>query len=131
VDPKEAEADARDDGNELDFSDLYGLARRGRLVANVEKILERRPEEAEHHDIVITLCAEPSYRRDTHATAKGFVDLVLVFKLRVMFALDELELDGNLLTGNDVVPRLVVECASKMGQCCSQINAKRNQKGLS
>ena len=89
-----------DPGDELVGEQQHGLERE-LAVAEVEEVLERRAEQVEHHGIVVTLRAEPSHKRDADTARKGFVDAGLVLQLR-MLGLDALELDGNLLSGDDV-----------------------------
>jgi hypothetical protein len=70
-------------------------------VAEVEKVLQGRAEQVQDHGIVVALGTKPTYEGDTDTTSEGLVDASLVFQLRVL-GLDALELDGNLLTRNDV-----------------------------
>ena len=44
-------------------------------VTEVEKILQRGPEEIKDHGIVVAFCAKPSDKGNTDTTSKGFVDL--------------------------------------------------------
>lgn len=70
-------------------------------VAEVEKILERRAEQVQNHGVVVTLGTEPAHKRDADTAGERLVDAGLIFELGVL-GLDALELDGNLLTGDDV-----------------------------
>jgi hypothetical protein len=92
--------DVLDAGDELIGQEKDGLQRE-LAVAEVEKILERRTEEIENHGVVVTLGAEPADEGDTDTTGKRLVDTSLIFELRVL-GLDAFELDGNLLTRDDV-----------------------------
>lgn len=58
-------------------------------------------QQVQDHGIVIALGTVPPHERDTDATSERFVNLGLVFKLRVL-CFDRLEFDGNLFTGNDI-----------------------------
>lgn len=89
--------DARD---ELVRQQEDGLERE-LAVAEVEQILQTGTEEVQHHGIVVTFCSEPTDERDAHTTGEGLVDTGLVLQLRVL-GLDALELDGDLLAGDDV-----------------------------
>lgn len=70
-------------------------------VAEVEEVLERWAEEIEHHGVVVALRSEPSHEWDADTASKGLVDACLVLQLWVL-GLDRLELDGDLLAGDDV-----------------------------
>jgi hypothetical protein len=70
-------------------------------VAEVEEILQTGAEEIENHGIVIALGTEPANEGDTDTTSEGLVDASFIFELRVL-GLDALELDGDLLTRDDV-----------------------------
>lgn len=70
-------------------------------VAEVEEVLERGTKKVDDHGIVVALLTVPTDERDTDTTGKGLVDLGLVLELRVL-GLDGLELDSDLLTGDDV-----------------------------
>jgi hypothetical protein len=74
-------------------------------VTKVEEVLEGGAEEVKHHGIVITLGAEPSDNWHTYAAGKDFVDLGLVLELG-LFGLGGLELDSDLLTGDDIYPEI-------------------------
>ena len=70
-------------------------------VAEVEEVLERGAEQVEHHGVVVALGAEPSHKGDANTAGEGLVDASLVLQLGVL-GLDALELDGDLLTRDDV-----------------------------
>ena len=92
--------DVLDAGDELVGEEQHGLE--GELaVAEVEEVFERRAEQVEHHGVVVTLRAEPSYEGNADAAGKGFVDAGFVLQLRVL-GFNALELDGDLLSGDDV-----------------------------
>lgn len=87
-------------GDELVGEEQDGL--QGELaVAEVEEILEGRAEQVQNHGIVVTLGAEPAHEGNSDTAGEGLVDAGLIFELRVL-GLDALELDGDLLTGDDV-----------------------------
>ena len=92
--------DVLDTRDELVGKEKHGL-KRELAVAEVEEVLERWTEQIEHHGIVVTLCAEPSYERDADAAGEGFVDAGLVFELRVL-GLHALEFDGDFFAGDNV-----------------------------
>ena len=54
----------------------HGLERE-LAVAEVEEILQRRPEEIDDHRIVVAFGSEPPNERNTDATRKGLVHLRL------------------------------------------------------
>jgi hypothetical protein len=92
--------DVLDAGDELIGQQQDGL--QGELaVAEVEEILQAGAEQVENHGIVVTLGAEPADEGNTDTTGQGLVDTSLIFELGVL-GLDALELDGNLLAGDDV-----------------------------
>ena len=92
--------DVLDAGDELVGEEQHGLE--GELaVAEVEEVFERRAEQVEHHGVVVTLRAKPSYEGNADAAGKGFVDAGFVLQLRVL-GFDALELDGDLLSRDDV-----------------------------
>jgi hypothetical protein len=92
--------DVLDAGDELIGQQQDGL--QGELaVAEVEEILQAGAEQVENHGIVVTLGAEPADEGNTDTTSQGLVDTSLIFELGVL-GLDALELDGNLLAGDDV-----------------------------
>lgn len=88
-------------------------------VAEVEQILEGRTtargladnapstlyanhsQKVEDHGIVVALSSVPTDKGNADTSGKRLVDLGLVLELRVL-GLDGLELDGDLLTGDDV-----------------------------
>ena len=78
-------------------------------VAEVEKILERGTEEIDDHGVVVALGAEPTDEGHTNAASEGLVDLGLVLELG-MLGFDRLELDGDLLTRDDVDSQVDVTC---------------------
>lgn len=89
--------DARD---ELVGQQENGLERE-LAVAEVEQVLQTGAEQVQHHGIVVTFGTEPANEGDANTTSEGLVDTGLVFELRVL-GLDALELDGDLLAGDDV-----------------------------
>jgi hypothetical protein len=92
--------DVLDSRDELIGEQQHGLE--GELaVAEVEEVFEGGTEQVEHHGVVVTFCAEPSYEGDADAAGKGFVDASFVFELWVL-GLDRLKLDGNLLARDDI-----------------------------
>ena len=70
-------------------------------VAKVEEVLEGGPEEIHDHGIVVALCSKPANKGHADAAGEGLVDLGLVLELGVL-GLDGLELDSDLLAGDDV-----------------------------
>ena len=70
-------------------------------MAKVEKVLERGTEEIDDHCVVVAFGTEPTNKRDADTTGEGLVDLGLILELGVL-GLDGLELDGDLLAGDDV-----------------------------
>lgn len=78
-------------------------------VAEVKQVLERRSEEIHDHCIVVALRAEPPHKGDSDTARQCLVDLGLVLELGVL-GFDRLELDGNLLAGNDVDSEVNVTC---------------------
>jgi hypothetical protein len=70
-------------------------------VAEVEEVFQGRAEQVQDHGIVVALGTKPAYERDANTTGEGLVDASFIFQLRVL-GLDALELNGNLLTGDDV-----------------------------
>jgi hypothetical protein len=92
--------DVLDAGDELVGQEQDRL--QGELaVAEVEEILQTGPEKVEDHGVVVTLGSVPTDERDTDTTGQGLVDTGFILELRVL-GLDALELDGNLLAGDDV-----------------------------
>ena len=89
-----------DAGDELVGKEEHSL--QGELaVAEVEKVLEGRTEQVQNHGVVVTLGTEPTDEGNADTTSEGLVDTGFIFELR-MLGLDALELDGNLLSGDDV-----------------------------
>jgi hypothetical protein len=87
-------------GNELVGEEKHSL--QGELaVAEVEEILQGRAEQVQDHGVVVALSTEPAHEWDTDTASEGLVDASFIFELR-MLGLDALELDGDLLTGDDV-----------------------------
>lgn len=70
-------------------------------VAEVEEVLQAGPEEVENHGIVVTFRTKPADKGDSDTTGERLVDAGFVFELG-MLGLDALELDGDLLSGDDV-----------------------------
>ena len=70
-------------------------------VAEVEQILEGRTKEIQDHGIVVALGSEPANKWDTDTASERLVDASLILELWVL-GLDRLELDGNLLSGDDI-----------------------------
>jgi hypothetical protein len=89
-------------------------------VAEVEEVLEGRTEQVEHHGVVVALDSEPPHERHTNSSGEGLIDLGLVLELRVL-RLDRLELDGDLLTRDDVDTEVNVTCdrESRLVPCAS------------
>jgi len=69
--------------------------------AKVEKILQGRPKEIHHQDVVVALGAIPTNVGNSDTPLKNLVEFGLVEKLRVP-GLDGLELDGDFLAVGDV-----------------------------
>lgn len=92
--------DVLDAGNQLISEKQHGLE--GEFaVAEVEEILQTGSEEVKDHGVVVALGTEPTDKGNTDTTGQGLVDSGLILKLGVL-GLDALELDGNLLAGDDV-----------------------------
>jgi hypothetical protein len=70
-------------------------------VAEVEEILEGGAEQVQDHGIVVALGTEPTHEGDTNTACKGLVDAGFILELG-MLGLDALELDSDLLAGDDV-----------------------------
>jgi hypothetical protein len=87
-------------GDEL-IGEEKNCLQRELAVAEVEQIFKGRAKEIQYHGIIVTLGAEPADKGDADTSSKGLVDTGLIFELGVL-RLDALELDGNLLTGDDV-----------------------------
>ena len=92
--------DVLDTRDELVCQEQDGLQRE-LPVAEVEQVLQTGSEEIKNHGIVVTLGSEPAHERDTDTAGQGLVDTSLIFELGVL-GLDALELDGDLLAGDDV-----------------------------
>jgi hypothetical protein len=92
--------DVLDAGDEL-VGEEQDRLQRELAVAEVEQVLEGGAEEVQDHGIVVALGAEPAHKGNADAAGEGLVDAGLVLELRVL-GLDALELDGDLLTGDDV-----------------------------
>lgn len=92
--------DVLDAGDELVREEQDGLQRE-LAVAEVEEILQAGAEEIQDHSIVVALGAEPADKGDADAAGERLVDAGLILELGVL-GLDALELDGNLLTRDDV-----------------------------
>lgn len=92
--------DVLDSGDELVGKKENGLE--GELsVAEVEEILQAGTEKVKNHGIIVTLGSEPANEGNADTTSQGLVDAGFVLELRVL-GLDGLELDSNLLAGDDV-----------------------------
>ena len=85
-------------------------------MAKVEKVLERGTEEIDDHCVVVAFGTEPTNKRDADTTGEGLVDLGLILELGVL-GLDGLELDGDLLSGNDVNSEVDITYATRLGSC--------------
>jgi hypothetical protein len=70
-------------------------------VEAIKEIFEGRAKTFKDHGIVIAFCSEPANGWDTDATYEAFIDLVFIFKLRVL-RIDRLELDSNILFRNNI-----------------------------
>jgi hypothetical protein len=70
-------------------------------VAEVEQVLQAGSKEVENHGVVVALCTKPANERDADAAGERLVDASLILELRVL-RLDALQLDGNLLAGDNV-----------------------------
>jgi len=92
--------DVLDAGDELVGEEKDGLQRE-LAVAEVEEVLEGGAEQVQDHSIVVALGTEPPHEGNANTAGEGLVDTGLVFELRVL-GLDALELDGDLLSGDDV-----------------------------
>lgn len=98
--------DVLDAGNELIGQEENSLE--GELsVAEVEEVLQAGAQKIKDHGVVVTFGAKPADERDANSTGQGLVDASLILKLG-MLGLDALQLDGNLLTGDDVGPEVDV-----------------------
>lgn len=92
--------DVLDARNQLISEKQHSLEREF-AVAEVEEILQTGSEEVKDHGVVVTLGTEPTDKGNTNTAGQGLVDSGLILKLGVL-GLDALELDGNLLAGDDV-----------------------------
>jgi hypothetical protein len=92
--------DVLDAGDELVGQKQDGLQRE-LAVAEVEQVLQAGAEQVENHGIIVALSTEPADEGDADASGERLVDTGLILELGVL-GLDALELDGNLLTGDDV-----------------------------
>ena len=70
-------------------------------VAGLEQVLQAGSEEIETHDVVFTPGSEPVCAGDSDTAGQRLVDTGLIIELGVL-GLDGLELDGDLLAGDDV-----------------------------
>ncbi len=70
-------------------------------VAEVEEIFKTGTEQVQNHGIIITFGTEPADEGNSNTSGEGLVDAGLILKLGVL-GLDGLELDGNLLTRDNV-----------------------------
>lgn len=70
--------------------------------AEVEEVLQRRPEQLHDHDVVLALVAAPLHLRDADAAVHQLVELRLDVQLRVL-RLRAFQLDRDLLSGDDVL----------------------------
>lgn len=93
-------------------------------VTKVEKILEGGSKEVDDHGVVVAFRAEPTDKRYADSTSEGLVDLRLILKLG-MFRLHGLELDGNLLPGNDVDSKVDVTYVN----LCQPRNERHRARG--
>jgi len=92
--------DVLDAGDELVGKEQDSL--QGELaVAEVEEVLKRRAEQVQDHGVVVALGSEPADKGNANTAGERLVDAGLIFELGVL-GLDALELDGNLLTRDDV-----------------------------
>ena len=76
-------------------------------VTEVEQVLEGRAEQIDDHCVVVALSAEPPHEGHADTAREGLEDLGLIFELGVL-GLHGLELDGDLLTRDDVYPEVNV-----------------------
>lgn len=54
-----------------------------------------------NHGVVVTFGSEPAHERDSNTADQGFVDAGLMFE-QGMVSADSLDLDGDLLAGDNV-----------------------------
>ena len=66
-------------------------------VAKVEQILKRRAQQIDDHGIVIALRPEPAHEGNSDAASERFINLRLVFELRVL-GLNGFQFDGDFLS---------------------------------
>lgn len=92
--------DVLDTRNELVRQEEDGLERE-LPVTEVEEILQTGAEEIEDHGVVVTLGSEPADEGDSNAASQRLVNASLILELG-MLGLNALELDSNLLAGDDV-----------------------------
>jgi len=92
--------DVLDTRNELVRQEEDGLERE-LPVTEVEEILQTGAEEIEDHGVVVTLGSEPADEGDSNAASHRLVNASLILELG-MLGLNALELDSNLLAGDDV-----------------------------
>ena len=102
--------DVLDTGDELVSKQQYGLEREF-AVAEVEQVLQTGAQKVDDHGIVVAFRTEPSHEGDADAAGEGLVDTGLVFQLGVL-GLNALELDGNLLAGDNIGALIVVSLRS-------------------
>lgn len=92
--------DVLDAGDELISKEEHRLQRE-LAVAEVEEIFQGWAEQVEDHGVVVTLGTKPAHKGNADTSSEGLVDTGLILQLGVL-GLDALELDGNLLTRDDV-----------------------------
>lgn len=92
--------DVLDTRNQLVGEQEDGLERE-LSVAEVEEVLQTGAKEVEDHGVVVTLGTEPADEGDANTASEGLVDSGLILELGVL-GLDALELDGDLLSGDNV-----------------------------
>jgi len=66
-------------------------------IAEAEEVLQGRPQEVDHHDIVVALDSIPMHIWDAYTSGEDLVKLRLIQELG-MSGLDGLQLDGHLLS---------------------------------
>ena len=83
-------------------------------VAEVEQVFEGGAQKIDDHGIVVALGTEPTDERHANASSEGLVHLGFILELG-MLGLDGLELDGDLLAGDDVDAQVDVawRCVSR------------------
>lgn len=92
--------DVLDAGDKLIGEEKNGLQRE-LPVAEIEQILQTGTKKVQHHGVVVAFRAKPAHKGDADTTSKGLIDACFVFELR-MLRLNGFELDGNLLTRDDI-----------------------------